>query len=249
MKRYELHVEGYHTALTAEEIAELFQARRLRRTDHCREVGSEHWRTLDELFPLLKYDSTSSAPASPMLARVVSSLEGSDRIGDIVQPMTSALKAGWICFGLGLLVSWFFPLGNAFFSIAIITAVVAMCTHQVNRGLALLLTSFAGIAVSALLFFTLVFTAVAVVASPAIEKANADLDRLKASQDRALRQLDASNRQMQSAMQNAAAQFSAPRPVSTPPGYDPVADRQRQYEIAMQQKPAAERAAAKRPQR
>jgi hypothetical protein len=53
-------------------------------------------------------------------------------------------------------VSWFFRFGNVFFSVALITAVVAMCTHQVNRGLILLLSSFCAIALCAFVFFALV---------------------------------------------------------------------------------------------
>lgn len=156
---YEVNVEGYHTPLAATEIAELFYSGRLRLSDQCRQVAGSTWRTIDELFPLLKYDSTRRT-VRPLpgdgRSRTNFTREHGDEFGETRRPITSALKAGWICFGIGLSVSWFFPLGNAFFSIAIITAVVAMCTHQVNRGLTLLLTSVAGIALSTLIFFTLV---------------------------------------------------------------------------------------------
>lgn len=156
---YEVNVEGYHTPLAATEIAELFYSGRLRLSDQCRQVAGSTWRTIDELFPLLKYDSTRRT-VGPLpgdgRSRTNFTREHGHEFGETRRPITSALKAGWICFGIGLSVSWFFPLGNAFFSIAIITAVVAMCTHQVNRGLTLLLTSVAGIALSTLIFFTLV---------------------------------------------------------------------------------------------
>ncbi len=53
-------------------------------------------------------------------------------------PQTSAVLAGWICVGIGLLTAWFFPLAHGFFSIAILLSVVAMATHQVRAGLMLL---------------------------------------------------------------------------------------------------------------
>lgn len=177
MKLYELLVEGYHTPLSAEEIAKLYSAGRLRKTDPCREAGTQQWRTVDELFPLLKYDSRSPASSSPS-ARDLSALDRRDAGGPPRPAATSALRAGWICFGLGLAVSWFFPLGNAFFSLALVTAVVAMCTHQVNRGLILLLSSFAGIGLSILFFFALV----AAKAEPAFKQMSADLNRLRAAQ-------------------------------------------------------------------
>jgi hypothetical protein len=49
--------EGYHTPLTATQIADLFRAGRLVRGDPCKETGKTAWRTIDELFPLLKHDS------------------------------------------------------------------------------------------------------------------------------------------------------------------------------------------------
>lgn len=156
---YEVNVEGFHTPLGATEIAELFYSGRLRLRDQCRQAAGSTWRTIDELFPLLKYDSTRRT-ARPFpgdgRSRTNFTRADGDEFGEARRPITSALKAGWICFGLGLSISWFFPLGNAFFTLAIITAVVAMCTHQVNRGLTLLLTSVAGIALSTLIFVTLI---------------------------------------------------------------------------------------------
>lgn len=180
---YEVNVEGYHTPLAATEIAELFYSGRLRLSDQCRQAAGSTWRTIDELFPLLKYDSTRRTTRpwpGDRRSRTNFTLEHSDEIGETRRPITSALKAGWICFGIGLSISWFFPLGNAFFSLAMITAVVAMCTHQVHRGLTLLLTSVAGIVLSTLILFTLVLGVIgsgAMVVAPAIKRA-ADLQRL-----------------------------------------------------------------------
>ena len=64
VKLYEVFADGYHTPLSSEQIADLFHAGRLRRNHRCKPVGNERWRTIDELFPLLKYDSTCSLPPS-----------------------------------------------------------------------------------------------------------------------------------------------------------------------------------------
>jgi hypothetical protein len=55
---YEVLADGYHSPLTKTQIAELFQAGRLRRNQPCKPVSQKDWRTIDELFPLLKYQST-----------------------------------------------------------------------------------------------------------------------------------------------------------------------------------------------
>jgi hypothetical protein len=60
VKLYDLMAEGYHTPLSAPQIADLFRAGRLLRNDPCKEIGKTAWRTIDELFPLLKYDSSVS---------------------------------------------------------------------------------------------------------------------------------------------------------------------------------------------
>lgn len=64
MKLYEVFADGYHTPLTSEQIADLFHAGRLHRDHRCKLLHNERWRTIDELFPLLKYDSTCSLPSS-----------------------------------------------------------------------------------------------------------------------------------------------------------------------------------------
>jgi hypothetical protein len=55
---YEVLADGYHSPLTKTQIAELFQAGSLRRNHPCKPVSQKDWRTIDELFPLLKYQST-----------------------------------------------------------------------------------------------------------------------------------------------------------------------------------------------
>lgn len=190
MIRYEIRAEGYFTPLTADRISELFAAGRLRRNDPCRIVGEDGWRTIDELFPLLKHEASNSlSPLPPGRRR--SLVEKSDAVGDKAHPVSSALKAGWICCGLGLAVSWFFPFGNVFFSIAFITAVVAMCTHQVNRGLILLLSTFCATALCAFVFFALVVGTIGIFAAPTIQKMDSDLRKIQQAQNQAVNQVNA----------------------------------------------------------
>ena len=255
MKKYDLHVEGYHTPLSAEHIAELFRAGRLRRSDQCRELGAREWRTIDELFPLLKYDSTGSGSGAPPTSGggIRSAFDGSDQPGDVSRPVSSALKAGWICFGIGLAISWFFPLGHAFFSVALITAVVAMCTHQVNRGLALLISSFVASGLCALIFFTLVIGTIGMAAAPAIRQADADLRKMQAAQTAALNRINQTTTQLQSNLNAIATQPALPSFSSTPsPPFvrNSTFDQHRQHELTMaSQREAQQRAAADAQQR
>jgi hypothetical protein len=52
---YDIILEGFHTPLTREEIADLFHAGRIKRDDPCKLVAKREWRTIDEHFPLLKH--------------------------------------------------------------------------------------------------------------------------------------------------------------------------------------------------
>jgi hypothetical protein len=202
VKLYDLLVDGYHTPRSAEDIADLYRAGRLRKDDPCRVTATAPWKTVDELFPLLKYDSSRSRSLAPGTTNL-SILDRRDSPNAPQTGTTSALKAGWICFALGLAISWFFPLGNAFFSVAVITAVVAMCTHQVNRGLALLISSFCGIVLCALIFFVLALGAVVVTGAAAMQKANADLKRASVvAQQQARDQFNASVQQLQTSFPN-----------------------------------------------
>jgi hypothetical protein len=58
---YEVLADGYHSPLTKTQISELFHAGRLRRNHPCKQVTQKKWRTIDELFPLLKYQSAGPA--------------------------------------------------------------------------------------------------------------------------------------------------------------------------------------------
>jgi len=72
---------------------------------------------------------------------------------------SSAVTAGWICLAIGFVTFWIFGLGFVFFGVAMICAVVAMCTNQVQRGLILLLSSLASLVICAMLFFVAIFGA------------------------------------------------------------------------------------------
>jgi Sec-independent protein translocase protein TatA len=236
VKSYELQVEGYHTALSGQQIGERFRAGRVRRSDKCREVGAREWRTIDELLPLLKYDSSGSSVGLPPIGRrrTASAFDGQDQASEVVRSMSSALKAGWICFGIGLAISWFFPFGHMFFSIAVITAVVAMCTHQVNRGLALLISSFVASGLCALIFFTLVLGTIGVATGAALKQARENMQRQAAQQRRAVNQMSAANRQPQAAVTNAFVALPAPGFAPTAPIQQAANsfDQQQQYDLA-----------------
>jgi hypothetical protein len=55
MQLFEILQDGFHTPLTATQVAELFRAGRLSRHTRCKPAKQRDWRTIDELFPLLKY--------------------------------------------------------------------------------------------------------------------------------------------------------------------------------------------------
>jgi len=52
---FEILQDGFHTPLTEAQVAELFRAGRLNRHTPCKPANQGQWRTIDELFPLLKY--------------------------------------------------------------------------------------------------------------------------------------------------------------------------------------------------
>jgi hypothetical protein len=56
---YEVLAPGYHSPLTKNQITELFRAGRLERNHPCKPLSQKQWRTVDELFPLLKYQSAT----------------------------------------------------------------------------------------------------------------------------------------------------------------------------------------------
>ena len=81
---------------------------------------------------------------------------------------TSAAKAGWICIGLGILTFWT-GIGLMFFSIAIILAMVSMCTFQIREGIAILISA-VGSVILILLLTILLFGNVISAAAKAVEE-------------------------------------------------------------------------------
>ena len=68
MQLFDILQDGFHTPLTETQIADLFQAGRLNRHTRCKPAKQEAWRTIDELFPLLKYHAPwqfAYQPAEP----------------------------------------------------------------------------------------------------------------------------------------------------------------------------------------
>jgi len=73
---------------------------------------------------------------SPSFQRDSGTLEGRNRAAG----NSSAVKAGWICLILGFLTFWIFGFGFIFFIATFILAIVAMSTHSVGQGIALLVS-------------------------------------------------------------------------------------------------------------
>ena len=63
---YDVRVGGHRTALTRPQITGLFEAGQLGGNDLCKEVERAEWRTIDELFPLLKQGTTSRSLYQPV---------------------------------------------------------------------------------------------------------------------------------------------------------------------------------------
>ena len=55
---FDILQDGFHTPLTEAQIGELFHAGRVGRNTPCKAVSQKDWRTIDELFPLLKYETS-----------------------------------------------------------------------------------------------------------------------------------------------------------------------------------------------
>jgi hypothetical protein len=62
---YDIVLDGCRAPLTSEQIAGLFHTGRLTRQDRCKSVQNPTWRTVDEVFPLLKYGSSAMSDATP----------------------------------------------------------------------------------------------------------------------------------------------------------------------------------------
>ncbi len=201
------------TDLTEDEVETLFKLGQVDRQTQCRIAGKYTWQTVDEHLPLLKYVHRSASPTVPKVAPLIpASVQVVPNHPKAAEPfhtdergkpsLTSSLKAGWICFGLGVAIAWIFPPAFLFYSVALIMAIVAMCTHQVSRGLILLLSSFVAMGTSAFLSFMLAVGIFAAAMKPAIEEAQkaneemrqaerdmqAQMQRFQANANRALQQ-------------------------------------------------------------
>lgn len=64
---YDLLDDGYHSPLTREQISELFHAGRIKKDDPCKAAAASSWRTVDEIFPLLKYGGPTLPHEKPEL--------------------------------------------------------------------------------------------------------------------------------------------------------------------------------------
>ena len=53
---YDVLEDGFHSPLNKAQITDLFRAGRLDRNHPCKSIDKKNWRTIDELFPLLKYE-------------------------------------------------------------------------------------------------------------------------------------------------------------------------------------------------
>lgn len=82
MDLYDVLSEGCHTPLTSKQIANLFHAGSFSRDEPCRRVDARSWRTLDEFFPLLKYDAGASSFTPE---------EGESLRRPLISPLASAL--------------------------------------------------------------------------------------------------------------------------------------------------------------
>jgi hypothetical protein len=112
----------------------------------------------------------------------------------------------------------------------------------VNRGLALVISSFVASGVCALIFLSLVLGTIGIAAAPAIRQADADLRKMQAAQAQALQQMNRASTQLQSNLSAINPQI-APHSAAAPrfPFLSaPASDDQRQHELAMAQRREAE---------
>ena len=221
VKNYDIQVEREMLwNQTGEEIEGLYNRGVVRRDTACRVSGTDQWRDVNELFPILKYQHPtalaggSEAPSVQSRPQPIVDVEHDDsgRPG-----LTSALKAGWICFGIGAAVAWIFPPAFLFYSVALILSIVALCTRQVNRGLTLLPSSFVGMGTSALLSLFLAVGLFAAAVGPAVEKANRRMEENRANEKRAINDFNAAQAKAFRTIEQAIAS-----PPPAPPPFAPL---------------------------
>lgn len=59
MDLYDVKARAFHSPLNAREIGQLFRTGQLGGQQPCKPKGEAKWRTVDELFPLLKHEATA----------------------------------------------------------------------------------------------------------------------------------------------------------------------------------------------
>ena len=195
----------------------------------CRVAGKHTWQTVDEHLPLLKYVHRAASPTVPKVASIIPvSVQVATNPPVADEPfrtdergkpsLTSSLKAGWICFGLGVAIAWIFPPAFLFYSVALIMAIVAMCTHQVSRGLILLLSSFVAMGTSALLSMILAVGLFAAAMKPAL----ADVQKANEQMRRAERDMEAQMQGFRANTNRALQRALAPTPRPALPSFQPA---------------------------
>jgi hypothetical protein len=59
MDLYDVKARGFHSPLNSREIGRLFRSGELDGRQACKPRGEAQWRTVDELFPILKYEAAA----------------------------------------------------------------------------------------------------------------------------------------------------------------------------------------------
>ncbi|MGV3533322.1 MAG: hypothetical protein ACO1QR_13210 [Chthoniobacteraceae bacterium] len=246
MRKFDVMIDGLCRAnLTEECVEELYRTGDVVRSTKCRTAGASRWQTVDECIPILKYVYQSLPPVrrSPEAAAAMEPprSESSRSIPLISErtfntddrrkaPLTSALKAGWICFGLGAAFAWFFPPGYVFYSVAAIMSIVAMATHQTSRGLVLMLSTFVAIGTSAFLSFILAVGMFAAAIQPVAEQMERDRKRWEAQERELEEQMRRATEQMSRTMDKATANLDSiltnPPRIGRPESALPASDSQ-----------------------
>jgi hypothetical protein len=176
VRKFDVKIDGLFRAnLAEEEIRDLFSRGFLKSDAPCRVADSHEWRDVNEFFPLLKYQVVGAPIGINELPEPAHHVDF-DQDKRQKPALTSSLKAGWICFGLALAVAWIFPPAFIFYSVALVLAVIAMATHQVSKGLALLLTTFVGMGASAILSFFLAVGLFTAAAASSVAKKNTEIE-------------------------------------------------------------------------
>lgn len=95
---YDIRVGGNRTALTRPQITGLFQAGQLGGNDPCKKVEQAEWRTIDELFPLLKHGTTPRSLYQPTELHSPRGRTLSLAVGISVFVISAALVVGYFAF-------------------------------------------------------------------------------------------------------------------------------------------------------